>query len=105
MVYAPAFIRLQRTRRPVIPECILLSVRIEFHKHVLKSPRQRALIRPPRILVIADVPEMLFGAVHIQWSRGHVHIAAPDGWFVRQHMLFEILAQTIVPSKLVLILG
>src|SRR6478672_7013696 len=104
MVDAPASICFQRTRRPVIPKSILLPVRIEFHKHVLKSPRQCMFIRSPRILVIADVFEMLLGAVHVDRPRSNVHVTTPNSRFVWRHMLLEILSKSIIPAKLVLIL-
>src|SRR3954470_6602552 len=102
MVDAPASICFQRAWRPVIPKCILLPVRIEFHKHVLKSPRQCMFIRSSRILVITDMLEMLLGAVHVDRPRSDVHVTTPDSRFVRRYMLLEIFSKSIIPAKLVL---
>ena len=104
MVDTPPFVGIQGARLPVIPEGVLLPVRIELAEHVLESPRHCSRIRFSGRLVVADVLQMLFGTKDIHGARRHVHIAAPDGRIGRREVCPKIPEEAGEPSELVLIL-
>ena len=83
LVDAPALVRLHGAGLPIIPEGVLLAIRMELAEDVCKAPRDRLLVCAADRFVETDMGEVLFGVMDIQRLRRHVQVPAPDrrlGW-------------------------
>src|SRR5262245_12967070 len=83
VIDSPAFVLIQRTRFQVIPECELLPFWIKPSKYINEAPRQRFFVRAANVCMKANVAEMFFRAMDVDWFGCDVHVAAPHGRLIR----------------------